>query len=218
VPAPDLQKVTLKDAKQFTLIGTPRPGVDTPAIVTGKPLYGIDLKLPGMLYAVFEKCPVFGGKFLSANLDAVKAQPGVRQAFVVKGGTELNGQLDGVAIVADTWWAAKRAREKLVVQWDEGAASGVSSTLMAKRAADLAGAAPMRSLRTDGDVAKALAGAAKTVKASYAYPFLSHAPLEPQNCTARFENGKVELWSTSQTPQSGPDLGAKTLGIDGSAA
>src|SRR6185503_13453412 len=199
----------------FTLIGTPRPGVDTPAIVTGRPLYGIDVRLPGMLYAVFEKCPVFGGKVVGANLDAVKGQPGVRQAFVVKGGPELNGLLDGVAVVAESWWAAKTAREKLDVQWDEGAAAGVSSEALAKRAAELAGATPTRSLRKDGDVAKALAGAAKTVKASYAYPFLSHATLEPQNCTARFDGGKLELWSTTQTPQAGRELVARTLGMEG---
>ncbi|HXJ69960.1 MAG TPA: molybdopterin cofactor-binding domain-containing protein, partial [Verrucomicrobiae bacterium] len=215
LPAPDLQSVTLKDPKAYSIIGTPRRGVDTPAIVTGKPLYGIDVTLPGMLHAVFEKCPVFGGKVTSANLDVVKAQPGVKQAFVVKGGAELNGLLDGVAIVADTWWAAKTAREKLQVQWDEGAAANVSSTEMAKRAADMASAPPARSLRKDGDVARALAGAAKTVKASYAYPFISHATLEPQNCTARFTDGKLELWSTTQTPQNGRELVARTLGMEG---
>ena len=214
LPAPDLQTVTLKDPKEFTIIGTPRPGVDTPAIVTGKPLYGIDVRLPGMLHAVFEKCPVFGGKVAAANVDVVKALPGVRHAFVVKGGSELNGLLDGVAIVADTWWAAKSAREKLQIQWDEGAAALVSSEAMAKRAAALAGATPARSLRKDGDVAKALAGAARTVKATYAYPFLSHATLEPQNCTARFDGGKLELWSTTQTPKPGRELVTRTLGID----
>jgi len=215
LPAPDLQSVTLKDPKDYTIIGKATPGVDVKAITMGKPIFSIDFTLPGMLYAVFEKCPVFGGKVTSANLDVVKAQPGVKQAFVVKGGAELNGLLDGVAIVADTWWAAKTAREKLQVQWDEGAAANVSSTEMAKRAADLASAPPARSLRKDGDVARALAGAAKTVKASYAYPFISHATLEPQNCTARFTDGKLELWSTTQTPQNGRELVARTLGMEG---
>jgi isoquinoline 1-oxidoreductase beta subunit len=216
LPTPDLQSVTLKDPKDYTIIGMPQPGVDTPAIVTGRPLYGIDVRLPGMLYAVFEKCPVFGGKVVSANLDVVKAQPGVKQAFVVKaGGPELNGLLDGVAVVADTWWAAKSAREKLEVRWDEGRAADVSSEEIAKHAAELADATPARSLRKDGDVLRALTFAAKIVKASYTYPFLSHATLEPQNCTARFDGGKLELWSTTQTPQPGRELVAKTLGMDG---
>jgi isoquinoline 1-oxidoreductase beta subunit len=213
LPPPDLQSVTLKDPKEFTLIGTPRRGVDTPAITTGKPLYGIDVRVPGMLCAVFEKCPVFGGKVTSANLDAVKAEPGVRQAFVVEGGSALNGLLSGVAIVADSWWAAKSAREKLVVQWNEGAAAELSSDGFARRAAEFAGAAPARVLRKDGDVSAALAAAARTVRASYSYPFLSHATLEPQNCTARMDGGKLEIWAPSQTPQSGRQLVSQVLGL-----
>jgi isoquinoline 1-oxidoreductase beta subunit len=213
LPAPDLKSVPLEDAKDFTLIGRPRPGVDTPAIVTGRPLYGIDVRVPGMLHAVFEKCPVFGGKVTSANLDQVRAQPGVRHAFVVEGGAALNGLLSGVAVVAESWWAAKSAREQLIVQWNEGAAADVSSAGHARRAAELAGAEPARILRRDGDARGELAKAARTVRASYSYPFLAHAPLEPQNCTARVDGGKVEIWAPSQTPQSGRELVAKTLGV-----
>jgi isoquinoline 1-oxidoreductase beta subunit len=213
LPPPDLQSVRLKDPKDYTLIGTPRRSVDTPAITTGKPLYGIDVRVPGMLFAVFEKCPVFGGKAASANLDAVKAEPGVRQAFVVEGGSALSGLLSGVAIVADSWWAAKSAREKLVVQWNEGAAAELSSDGFARRAAEFAGAPPARVLRKDGDVSAALASAARTVRASYAYPFLSHITLEPQNCTARMDGGKLEIWAPSQTPQSGRQLVSQVLGI-----
>ncbi len=210
---PDLQSVRLKDPRDYAIIGTPRRGVDTPAITLGRPLYAIDVRVPGMRFAVFEKCPVFGGKVASANLDTVRAEPGVRQVFVVEGGTALSGLLSGVAIVADSWWAAKSAREKLVVQWTEGAAAGLSSGGFARRAAEFANTAPGRMLRTDGDVTAALASAARRVRASYAYPFLSHATLEPQNCTARMDGGKLEIWAPSQTPQSGRELVSQVLGI-----
>ena len=214
VRAPDLESVVLKDPKRFRIIGTPVPGVDNHAIVTGKPLYGIDVAVPGMLYATFEKCPVFGGKVAAANLDEVKAVAGVRHAFVVEGGTALNGLLGGVAIVADSWWAAQGARRKLRVTWDEGATSAQSSAGFAATAAELSRKSPQRSLRRDGDVEAALKAAAKVVQAEYSYPFLAHAPLEPQNCTARYEGGRLEIWAPTQTPQSGRALVARTLGLE----
>lgn len=210
---PALDAVPLKDPAEFRIIGRPTRGVDTPRIVTGQQPYGIDTKVPGMLYAVYEKCPVFAGTIRSANLDVVRGLPGVRQAFVVEGGQALNGLLSGVAILADTWWAARKARQKLVVQWNEGATASQSSAGFAARAEELSRGPAQRSLRKDGDPDGALAGAAKVVRGSYHYPFLAHASLEPMNCTAQWADGKMIIWAPTQSPANGRGLVSRTLGI-----
>ena len=217
-PVPDLATVKLKDPKTFKIIGQRIPGVENAKIVTGQPIFSIDVTLPGMMHAVFQKCPVFGGKVTSANIDVIKALPGIHDAFIIRA-SEANpfkdpeGLVDGVAIVAKSWWTANKAREKLEIVWDEGPNATHSSEGFAAQAAKLASGAPATSLRRDGDAANALKSAAKVVEAAYAYPFLSHIVLEPQNCTAHFSDGKIALWAPAQNPGPGQKLVAKTLGL-----
>lgn len=213
LPAPDLAKVKLKNPSEFKIIGQPLHGVDSPLIVKGHPIFGIDVKVPGMSYAVFQKCPVFGGKIVSANVDTIKSLPGVRDVFVVHGGDDTQGLHDGVAIVGDNWWLVNRARQKLRITWDEGVTASQSSAGYASRAAELSKGEPAQSLRRDGDVAAGFTQAAHVVEAAYTYPFLAHISLEPQNCTAHFKDGKVEIWAPTQNPQPGADLVAATLFI-----
>lgn len=209
---PALGSLTLKDAKDYRFIGKPMAGVDNHKIVTGQPLFGSDINLPGMLHAVYQRCPVIGGKAISANLDEIKAMPGVKHAFIIPepaGG----GSMSGVAVVADGWWYADNARKKLKVVWNEGPTAADSTTAFAARATELSKGAPQSTSRTDGDVEAALAGAAKTVEASYAYPFLAHAPMEPPNATAVFKDGKLEIWAGTQQPGGVVNTLASALGI-----
>lgn len=213
LPVPSLTSVKLKDPKDFKLLGTRIGGVDNPKLVTGKPLFGIDVQLPGLLYAVYEKSPAFGSKFVSANLEKIKKLPGVRHVFVIEGGADLKGLLPGVAIVADSTWEAFSARKQLEVVWDEGSVATQSWKDFANKAKELSTQAGAEVLRNDGDVKKALETASKKVEAAYTYPFISHASIEPQNCTAWFKNGGVELWAPTQNPEAAQKIITETLGV-----
>src|SRR5258708_14784273 len=127
LPVPDATTVKLKDPKDYKIIGQPLHAYDTQFVVRGKPVYSIDFTVPNMLWAMFEKCPVYAGKAVSANVDEIKAMPGIKQAFIIEGTNVLTGLMPGVAIVGDSWWQVKVARQKLKVTWDEGATPHQSS-------------------------------------------------------------------------------------------
>src|SRR5688500_13190223 len=135
---PDMASVALKPQSAHRIVGQPKGGYDNRAIVTGQPTFGIDFTLPGMLFAVYEKCPVYGGTVVNANYDEIKALPGVRHCFAVAGTTDTRGLMPGVAIVADGWWQAQSARRRLRVTWNEGATASQSSDGFAKQAQQIA--------------------------------------------------------------------------------
>lgn len=212
-PLPDPKSVKTKDPKDYRIIGHTKANVDIDKILQGKPLFGIDFTAPGMLYAIFEKCPAFSGKVVSANLDEIKKMPGVRHVFIVRGVQDTSALVDGVAIVADSWIQARFAKENLKVVWNEGVVAKESSVQHLANAKALSKKKPELTLRKDGDSSASLKKAAKVVEAAYDYPFHSHAPLEPQNCSAHYKDGKLEIWSNTQTPQKGVEQAAKTLGM-----
>ena len=213
LPAPDMASVAVKDPKAFRLIGSFQPGVNNRAIVAGKQSYGIDAVVPGMLYAAFHKSGVQGAKVKSANLAAIKAMGGVKDAFIVAGTEEYEGLASGVAILADTTWHAERARAALKVEWSDSAAAFQSTATWAKLAADAKGKPAALPIHATGDVSAAMAKATKRVAADYAYPFIPHVPMEPINCTARVDGDKVEIWAPTQNPEPGRAAVAKLLGV-----
>jgi isoquinoline 1-oxidoreductase beta subunit len=212
LPVPDEKALKLKTRSEYKLLGKRIGGVDNHAIVTGKPLFGIDQVLPGMQYAVFVKCDAVGGKVLEANLDEIRKLPGVTQAFVINGTGKPTEVMPGVAILAKSTWAAFSARQKLQVKWDESAASKDSWASYVEQAQKLASQSGPDEIRKTGDVDKVFAES-KPVEAFYTYPFVAHAPLEPQNTTAVFKDGAIEIWSPTQTPEAGLKLVSDVLGI-----
>lgn len=214
MPVPELAKVALKAPADFHIIGTPKRGVDTPKIVRGVPLYGIDTKLPGMLHAAMVKCPAIGGTLASLDDTAVRGAPGVVAVVPISSGQCPAGKQDAVAIVGTSWWSVQKLRDKLKIGWDVSAQQGFSTEGYARQAAEALGRAPDATVFKAGDADAALAKAAKVVTADYAYPFLAHATLEPMNCTALWHpDGKLEFWAPTQNPGAGRKDVAAMLGI-----
>src|SRR6266478_5644515 len=186
LPVPE--KVTLKDPKDFKLIGTPAKRLDTPAKVKGTTLYGIDVRLPGMKIATVTASPVVGGKLVSVDDSKAMAIKGVRQIVRLE---------DAVAVVADHMWAAKQGLKALAIRWDDGPNGMVSSADVVQ---GLAAAAqkPGVVVRNEGDAAAAIAGAPTKMEAVYQVPFLAHATMEPINCTVHVRPERCEVWTGSQ--------------------
>ncbi|HJT61235.1 MAG TPA: molybdopterin cofactor-binding domain-containing protein [Burkholderiales bacterium] len=182
--------VKLKDPKEWKVIGKPLARLDTADKVTGKQVYGFDLKLPGMLNAAIKDCPVFGGKIKSFDAGRVISMKGVKKVVPVGD--------SAVAVVAETWWQAKTALDQLPIQWDEGPNAKVSSASIAEMLKAGLDAPQAFVGNQNGDIKAALAGAVKKVEATYSYPFQNHAPMEPMNATARFTPERAEVWVPTQ--------------------
>ena len=222
LPVPDAASVKLKNVGDFRLLGRRITGVDNHKIVTGQPLFGIDQVVPNMVYATYVKAPAIGARVVSANLDHVRTLPGVKDAFVLDQqgdpigfGPAAPAILSGVAILANSTWAAFQAKKALEVTWDESSASQDSWTGAVAQAKELAGKSAQKVLGEAGNVDTVFASSdtAKTVEALYQYQYVSHADLEPQNCTAWFKGDSIEIWAPTQTPQAAVDGVAALLGL-----
>jgi isoquinoline 1-oxidoreductase beta subunit len=193
----------LKDPKDFHVIGQSMKRLDTPGKVDGTATFGIDVRLPGMLYAVVARCPVFGGTVASFDATKTKQVAGVKQVVKIS---------SGIAVVADNTWSAMEGRRALDVTWNEGPGATMSSEVLTKMSADLV-AQPGVPAKTVGDIAAGLAGAAKTIDAVYQVPFLAHAPMEPLNCTADVRADSCEVWASTQGQSAARQVAVAATGL-----
>jgi len=199
-------QITLKDPKDWKLIGQPVKRLDTRDKLNGKQVYGADLKLPGMLNAAIKACPVFGGKLKSFDAAKVRGLPGVRAVVAVED--------NAVAVVAATWWQAKTALDALPIVWDKGPNTGVSSATIEKMLAEgLTSDKNVYVGNTNGDAKQALKAAAKTVEAVYAYPYQAHATMEPMNATALWTKERCEVWCPTQNGEAALTATAAAAGL-----
>jgi isoquinoline 1-oxidoreductase subunit beta len=191
--APDPKSIKLRDPKDWKIAGKPLKRLDTGDKLDGRKVYSIDVQLPGMLNAAIKQCPVFGGKLVSYDSAKVVEMRGVKGVVRVDEGT--------IAVVADTWWRAKKALDALPVKWEEGEGARVSSATIAEHLRTGLEQPEAFALRNEGDAVKAIEGAAKNVEAVYATPFLAHATMEPMNCTARVSADRAECWVPTQNAE-----------------
>ncbi len=212
LPLPDQEKVQLKDEAMFELIGHPTARVDVPSKVNGSAQFGIDVRVPEMVFAVVARCPTFGGK--AAHFDATKAKgvAGVRDVFEIPAFGADKFTAGGVVVVADSTWAAMKGRDALDIKWDRGAAASESSEGM-RDALRAAAAKAGKRVRNDGDVDAVLANGAKKVEAVYEMPLLAHATMEPMNITAHVRGSEAEVWAPTQSPDWVQGTVAQVLGM-----
>jgi len=202
MPAP--AQVRLKDPKDWKLIGTAKPRFEVGAKVTGQPIYAIDVRLPDMLYAMIVQCPVFKGRLKSVDASKLSAMKGVHRVVRLP---------DAVAVVADNWWRARKAADALVIAWDPGEGAAVSSKQIRNSLRSGLETAQAGVGRSAGDVDAALAQAATRIEADYEVPFLAHATMEPQNCTASVKDGRVEVWAPTQDAETARAIAANAAGV-----
>ena len=215
LPVPARDRVKLKNPSQFRYIG--REGVklyDGPDMVSGKAQYGIDTRLPGMLYVVVARPPVYGGKVAKYDAEAALKVPGVVRVVQIEGtpGPAEFNPLGGVAVVARNTWAATQGRNALKITWDDGPNASYDSAAF-KTTLETAARKPGKVVRNDGDYDRAVAAAARRLEAEYYVPHLAHAPMEPPAATVRIAGGKCEVWGCFQSPQAARDRVAKRLGL-----
>ena len=197
-------EVKLKDPKDWNLLGRSAPRLDIRDKVTGKPLFGIDVQLPGMVYAAIAQCPVFRGKLVSVPGERILGLRGLIKVVKLD---------DAVAVVADNWWRASKMLKLLPIEWDTGA-NGAATTASIREFVRFGledSAIPVA--RNDGNVEAAFASAAKLVEAEYFAPFLNHAPLEPMNCTALVKGDRVEVWAPTQNAEATHAAAADAAGV-----
>jgi isoquinoline 1-oxidoreductase beta subunit len=197
--------IKLKDPKDWKIIGQGKKRLDTPIKVNGEAKYGIDTRLPGMMYAAIKACPVNGGKLKSFDAAKVESRKGVKKVVQVED--------NAVVVVADSWWRAKTALDALPIVWDEGDNAKVSSESIAAWLKEGLDADQALVGNKTGDAKTALAGAAKTYEAVYAYPYQHHVTMEPQNATARYTDDKCEVWTSTQNGEAALALVSETSGL-----